>query len=295
MTVPHRLTLLLFLATPPMVSGAAQSDPARTESALRHYDLKAHANTGAAWRAQLPHDLSELSGLAFTPDGALLAHGDERAVVWRYDLASRRPVARFGLGDRRGRLLRGDFEDVAVVGDRVFLVTSAGEIYEGRTAPDGRTGRATRRTRGLGQGCEAEGLTWDPDTRSLLILCKEARTRRWKNQMVILAVSVDTWRFERAPRILVPEDDLERATGKRRFHGSGITRHPRTGTLLVVAGRERTYVELSPRGEVLGGGRLDRNRHRQPESIAVAPDLTLLIGDEAAGRTASITAYAYRP
>jgi hypothetical protein len=45
---------------------------------------------------------------------------------------------------------------------------------------------------------------------------------------------------------------------------------------------------------VLAGGRLHKDRHRQPEGIAVAPDLTLLISDEASGGKAGITAYAYR-
>jgi hypothetical protein len=48
-------------------------------------------------------------------------------------------------------------------------------------------------------------------------------------------------------------------------------------------------------GTVLAGGRLDPERHRQPESIAIAPDLTLLIGDEAAGKHATITSYAWHP
>jgi hypothetical protein len=284
------LLAALLLPALPLARATGQSERVHPSGVLSHYDLHA----GAAWRAELPRALSEVSGLAFTPDGSLLAHGDERAVIWRFDLASRRPVARFGLGDRRG-VLRGDFEDIAVAGDRIFLVTAAGEIYEGRAATDGQTGRAARRTGGLGRGCEVEGLGWDAGTRSLLLLCKTTRTRRWHDRMVILAVSVDTWRFEREPRILVDRADLKRATGEKEFHGTGLARHPRTGTWLVVAGPERTYVELSPKGDVLGGGRLDRDRHRQPEGIAVAPDLTLLISDEAAGRTATITAYAYRP
>ena len=43
---------------------------------------------------------------------------------------------------------------------------------------------------------------------------------------------------------------------------------------------------------MLGGGRLNPKRHRQPEGLAVAPDLTLLISDEAAGARATITGYA---
>jgi hypothetical protein len=138
-------------------------------------------------------------------------------------------------------------------------------------------------------------MTWDPATESLLLLCKSTRSKRWKDSVVILAVSPDTWLFEERPRILVPEDRLEDVTGEKRFNGSGLTRHPRTGTYLLIAGPQRAFAEVSAAGEVLGGGRLDKDRHQQPEGIAVAPDLTLLIGDEAARDAAAITAYAYRP
>lgn len=291
-----RTSRALLLAALPFASAAGQgapptaSEPGGRATALSHYNLRA----APAWRAELPKALSEVSGLAFASPESLLAHGDERAVVWHYDVARRRAVGRFGLGDRRG-VFRGDFEDIAVVGERIFLVTGAGEIYEGRAVGDGRVGRALRRTRGLGGGCEVEGLAWDQGTRALLLLCKQARTRLWKDRLVILAVSTETWRVERVPRILADRRALERATGKRGFAGSGMVRHPRTGTLLVISGPEQTYVELSPAGHVLGGGRLDRDRHRQPEGIAIAPDLTLLIADEAGGHKATITAYAYHP
>ncbi len=74
------------------------------------------------------------------PAGRLLAHGDEQALIWRFNLESRQVEGRFGLVGARG-LLRGDFEDIQVVGDRVFLVRSDGVIYEGRIAPNGKTSR----------------------------------------------------------------------------------------------------------------------------------------------------------
>jgi uncharacterized protein YjiK len=281
-----RIVPIILLLSAVVVGSMA----AQTARALAHYDLQG----AAAWREELPGGLAEVSGLAFTPDGRLLAHGDERGIVWLYDLQARRTTARFGLGDR-GRVLHGDFEDIAVVGERVFLVTGAGAIYEGRIAPDGQIGRAARRSRDLGGGCEVEGMTWDPTTDSLLLLCKSTRTRRWKDRVVILAVSPHTWRFEERPRILVSEDRLEKVTGEKRFNGSGLTRHPRTGTYLMVAAPQRVFAEVSPAGDVLGGGRLEKDRHRQPEGIAVAPDLTLLVSDEAGRHPPTITAYAYRP
>jgi hypothetical protein len=113
--------------------------------------------------------------------------------------------------------------------------------------------------------------------------------------VVVLAVSAETWRFEPAPRILVPEDRLRGVTGAKRFNGSAITRHPRTGTFLLLAGPQSAYAEVDARGRVLGGGAFDRKRHPQPEGLAVAPDLTLLVSDEGAKHAATITGYAYRP
>lgn len=268
---------------------AGAPPPAAGQSVLARYAL----DGAPAWRAELPAALAEISGLAAADDGRLYAHGDEDATVFRFDLASRRVVERFGLAGSAG-LLRGDFEDIELLDDRVFLVTSTGVIVEGRLAPDGRLSAATRRTSGFGDGCEVEGMTWDPPTRSLLLLCKQVKSRKWRDHVVVLAVSPVTWKFEPEPRLLVPEDRLRQVTGGKRFNGSAIVRHPQSGTYLLVAGPQRSYAEVDARGRVLGGGRLSR-LHRQPEGLAVTPDLTLLVGDEAAGGAATITAYAFRP
>jgi uncharacterized protein YjiK len=271
-------------------SGTLLLSAAPLEAQKVSYDL-----AGApAWRAELPPELSEISGLAFTEDGRLLAHGDEQALIYEFDVRQRELSRRFGLAGPAG-LLTDDFEDIEVVGERVFLVTSDARIYETRMARDGATTEARRRTRGLGGGCEVEGMTWDEPSRSLLLLCKSTKSERWKDHVVVLAVSPGSWRFEPKPRMLVPEARLRAVTGAKSFNGSAIVRHPRTGTYIMVAGPQRIYAEVSAAGEVLAGGPLQKARHRQPEGIAVAPDLTLLISDEAAGDRATITAYANHP
>jgi hypothetical protein len=268
----------------------ALAGPAAAQSALAGYDLAAEP----AWRAELPKALAEISGLAPAGDGSVYAHGDEQAAVFRFDLATRRPTARFGLAGRTG-LLHGDFEDIQVLGRRVYLVTSEGAIYEAPLAGDGQVVEAVRRTPGFGGNCEVEGMAWDPDTNSLLLLCKQVKSKRWKKQVVVLAVSVATWRVEPEPRMLIPEARLEEVTGAKGFGGSAIARHPRTGTFLLVAGPQRTYAEVDARGRVLGGGKLDKRRHPQPEGLAVTAELTLLISDESVSGPATITAYAPRP
>jgi uncharacterized protein YjiK len=276
--------LLLCLGL--MACAEAQSAPA---GSLGHYDL---AGAPVA-RVELPAGLAEVSGLAYTPDGRLLAHGDEQAVVFQIDVATGKVVKRFAVGGPGGPLL-GDFEDIQVVGDRLFLVTSAGELVEAREGADGATVPVVRRTRGLNGACEVEGMSWDQASGSMLLLCKGTKGKRWQDQLVILAVDPETGEFASEPRLTVPQAELGRRTGAKRFAGSAMVRHPRTGTYLLLAGPQHAYAEIDTAGKVLGGGALAEGRHRQPEGIAVAPDLTLLISDEAAGRTATITGYAYR-
>jgi hypothetical protein len=120
-------------------------------------------------------------------------------------------------------------------------------------------------------------------------------SRRWRNTVIVLGVNGETWQLEPKPRMMIPEHDLERVTGTKGFHGSAMVRHPRTGTYLLLAGPEHAYAEVDAAGRVLGGGKLNPKRHRQPEGIAVAPDLSLLISDEGAGKDATLATYAWRP
>ena len=62
-------------------------------------------------RRDLPGPLDEVSGLAFTPDGRLFAHGDERAWVHEIDPTTGEVGKRFMFGKRT---VRDDFEDVDV-------------------------------------------------------------------------------------------------------------------------------------------------------------------------------------
>jgi hypothetical protein len=247
-----------------------------------------------ARRIKLSAGLAEISGIAFTQDGRLLAHGDEQGTIWQIDPASGDVLKRFGFGSH-GRLLHGDFEDIQVVGERIFLVTSAGRIFEGREAQNGVIVEAIPRSVGLGGACEVEGLAFDPSSQSLLLLCKQVRSNRWRGDVVILAISINTWRFEPEPRIVIRERALDHVTGTKRFGGSAMVRDPHTGTYLLLAGPQHAFAEVTPKGEILGGGRLPSELHRQPEGIAIGPNLDLFVSDEAAGKHATLIIYAPRP
>ena len=260
------------------------------DSALPHYALDGKPTS----QVHLDKAQREISGIAFTADGRLLAHGDEHALVWQLDPGSGKVLKRFGLG-RAGQVLKGDFEDIQVVSGRVFLVTSGGEIVSGSEGADGAVVSTANVAEELQGACEVEGLAWDEPTRAFLLLCKEVVSKRWRDAVIVLGVNSETWQLEAKPRMVIPEHELERVTGTKGFHGSAMVRHPRTGTYLLLAGPEQAYAEVDAAGRVLGGGTLDSKHHRQPEGIAIAPDLSLLISDEGAGKDATLATYAWRP
>ena len=84
--------------------------------ALAHPDSESADAPLARW--VLPSHLREISGLALTADGRLLAHGDERGHVFEVDYRRGVVVKEFTLGTDKAAV-KGDFEAITVAGDAV--------------------------------------------------------------------------------------------------------------------------------------------------------------------------------
>lgn len=276
-----RLAAVLF---PVALSGAVSAGALRSPSALAEYAI---AKGGDA-RWELPGALREISGLAATPDGRVFAHGDERAIIVELDVRRERATKTFAMG-RQGA--PGDFEGIAVTNGRFWLVTSDGILYESGEGANGTHVPFRMYDTGVGTQCEVEGLAHDPAADALLLACKTPRVRALRGMVAVFSWSIPRRALVSRSGVRVRADSLARSAGVSTFHPSGLERDPTTGHWLLVAARERAVVEITPDGDVVAGAALSRRGHRQPESIAIASDRTLLIGDEAAGRRATLTMY----
>ena len=270
--------LFLFL------TGAWILPAQRPESLLESYDLSSNAGD----QQKLPRVLAEISGLATTPDGRLFAHNDERAIVYEIDPESGGLVKAFSVG-----LLgaRGDFEGIAVAGERFFLITSAGQIIEFEEGEAGSSVGYRIHSLGLGDRCEMEGLAFDEVEDALLLPCKTPRAKELEDHLVVFSVPLNTMRPDRIPRIFLPLQELDdRGLGKE-FHPSAIEVHPQTRSIIIVAAREEALVELSPFGEILFTKKLKRKKHPQSEGVAFLSDDSLVLADEGQGKRGTITRY----
>lgn len=236
------------------------------------------------WYRDLPGRLNEVSGLAFTADGRLFAHDDERARVHEIDPETAEVGKRFDLGEE---LVRGDFEGLAIVHDRFFLITSTGLLYEFREGADRENVLFRLTNTNLADRCEVEGLDYDSEIDALLVACKTTAPERGLVVLHRLPLESDATPL---PDLTIRRADLEAWGIDRSFAPSGVAVTP-LGTLLVVSGRDDALIEVDRDGRVLAAVELRGGRHPQSEGLAIGPDGIIYISDERNGKEPRLTAY----
>jgi uncharacterized protein YjiK len=242
----------------------------------------------------MPGRLEEISGLATTPDGRVLAHGDEEGRIFEVDPVSGRVVKEFRL---RGRP-RDDFEGIAAVPGGVLLMTSNGRLYR---APEGADGQevAFRMTEtGLGRYCELEGLGYDLATDVAFLPCKQVRDPRLEGRLVIFRWSVGRDSLARPAQLTVSGAALARLLRTSILRATSAEFDPDTRRLLVLSSTPAVVLEVDSTGVVVGGAPLDHRRHPQAEGLTLQ-DGHLLVADEggrrAGGRRGTLTVYPCAP
>jgi hypothetical protein len=245
------------------------------------------AEPTAQWR--LPARLREISGLAVTPDGRLMGHDDEEAIIYQIDIETGVVAKRFSVG---APAVRGDFEGLAIGGDGEFyLITSTGHMYrffegDDRSCVDFETFDTK-----LSHVAEVEGLAFQLAEDCVVLACKTNFSPALQGALALYAWSPRNPEERARPWLTAPLFPIAEALGSRTFHPSSLEIDPSSGRLIVLAGPENAMVELDPFGTVLAARRLG-SHHRQAEGSAILPDGGLMIADEGGDSYAKVTRYA---
>lgn len=270
MSLPRTAALLALLLLPP------PAPPAGLLARCRYADRPAA-------RMKLPDRLREISGLAFTTDGRLYAHDDERGVLYRLDPLRGDVLGQFSLSGTP----REDFEALAILGDRFFLLTSEGRLFAFGEGADGAAVPFTVLRTGLGRRCEFEALGADPGAGVLLLACKTPRGDAPRTGVVVYRWSVERGAPAQPP--LVPV-----VPGAPFFPATDMSRDPVSGNYVLISARRHELIELSPAGAVVGSMRIQAGEHPQAEGVAVSASGDLYVSDEGAGGSPRLTRYACR-
>lgn len=258
---------------------------ARLDQALASSDSGRSGAPIARWT--LPGSLAEISGLALTPDGRLLAHGDETARIFEIDYRRGTIVKRFRLGEKGAH---GDFEGIAVAGENIYLLSSDGRIFEFREGAPGGNVQYTVHDTKLGKECEFEGVAFDPALGSLLMACKTVGTPKLKEFLVIYRWNIDDEGDSRLSQLTIPMAQVIGTNDWKAFKPSDITVDPASGNYVMVSAQQKALVEVTPAGAVVLVRPLP-DGHEMTEGIAITKDGILILSDESVRRPAAITLY----
>ena len=262
-------------------SSGARDSSALVERASQLTARLAQADTAtdtplARW--VLPHALAEISGIALTPDQRLLAHDDEAGRIFEVDYRRGVIVKTFWVGTQ---ILRDDFEAIAVVGNRIFLLASTGRLYAFAEGADGSRVPFAVHDTGLGGECEFEGLSFDSTASALVLACKNVLAAGLKDFVVLYKYSLTDTTDARISRITIPVAQAIGANGWKSFSPSDIEVDPGSGDYVIVASQEKGLLRVTAAGQVVWSRPLPQG-HDMAEGLAITRDSILIVSDEAA-------------
>ena len=235
----------------------------------------------------LPRELHEISGLATSPDGRLFGHNDERGIVYQIDPESGDILKRFRIGALG---MKEDFEGIAIVGKRFFLVSSSGDLFEFAEAEDGGASDLTHYETKLSSKYDVEGLCYDAANNALLLLCKEYPGKGFDkdDERTVYSFSLTTMELLDTPRFVLPVKKISKDLDLKKVKPSGIEPNPATGGFYIVSSNRPAIIEIASDGSVLASHTLPSSALKQPEGVTIDQDGRLLIASEG-GRLAILT------
>lgn len=240
---------------------------------------------------ELPSKLNEISGIAFSTNGNLFGHNDEKGTIYQIDPTTGKIVKLFQLGVWG---LEADFEDIAIVEDQFFLITSSGILYEFSEGSNLEKVKFKETNLGFSSNFEIEGLCYDSETNSLLVACKNFAGKNNKGKRVIYSYSLQTEKINKTPRFFISLKKLENKFGIKKFFPSAISRKPDTGNFFILSSKgEPAIVEINSNGDLVSGGKLNEIRHPQPEGLAFNKNGDILISNEAVHGSPTIIIYKF--
>lgn len=256
----------------------------------------------------LKSQLNEISGISFVNSDVLACVNDEKGVIYLFDIKKGSVVNSFNFHDDA------DFEDIQVVGDKIYVLESDGDIFCIENFDNSISIDVKKEKTPLGKDNNCEGLTYSPSWNSLLIACKGEASIRKKNDFdkykAVYRYIIDSDKLLESPVMLINKDNLvdesnlsrkSAATeklkmlnmikGKRSFQPSAIAIHPISGNVYLLSSNDQILAVYSDMGKLLDVEYLNTKLFTQPEGMCFSKEGKLYIANEANGLGASILCF----
>lgn len=290
-------TVLLFATCSPTKKIQTASNPVTVQDTIKKdipyqfpYTINAPQQS-----MKLANILKEISGLSMSEDDNILyAIQDENGIVFQLDKSTGKIIKQKRFHDD------GDYEGIEMVGDKIYIVKSSGNIYE---VNDLWTEKPERKKFKffLTKENNIEGLTYNAVSNKLILSAKgfSPAKEENKNNRVIYSFDLATNTLEEDPIFVYEKKDMEEfvktkvpkenrhlfaianpGKGEFKLGPSGIAIHPITKNYYTVSSRGKVLIVCHPDGSLLHFEKLNKKIHIQPEGITFDKAGNLYISNE---------------
>ena len=259
----------------------------------------------------LAPELTEISGLAMSPDGKhLVCLQDELATLFFLDPKTGKIEKRVSFGKE------GDYEGVETVGQELFAVRNSGAVVRIRMEQGAFKEKETFKNF-LNSENDIEGLGYDPVRNSLLLACKGlgGQGANFTEKKAVYALNLNTLTLDSVPALCIEysalkafldanpqipkQEDLLQDLGSGpedfKFAPSGIAVHPLSGHWYILSAKERTLLVVRPTdGQIVHLAKLKGKQLEQPEGICFDEKGNLFISSEGKDRAPVVQVYGRR-
>jgi len=228
----------------------------------------------------MPSSLLEISGIAFYQMNSDTVYSiqDEDGKLFRqkWDVKKQKNM-KFGP--------KGDYEDLAIFHERVFILKSNGAIYsfpfEESVKEESDKVKETKR---LIPKAEYESLYADEQNNKLYVLCKNCPVDKKNKQVTgyILNYEVTSDSISLADSFKVDLNQLKTINTKLKtsLSPSALTKNPRTNEWYILSSANKLLIVTDASWKIKEAHKLNSSTFNQPEGLAFDKDLNLFISNE---------------
>lgn len=256
------------------------------------YKSPPHYNFAQPFTDKLDIRLKEISGIVWdTRNNMFIAHNDEKGIVYYLDRDTKEIIRNYQFSEAKG-----DYEDIAMVGNDIYVLRSDGALFRVVTDSAG-----TQKSFDVGQlelagKKDFETLYYDHEKKALIMLCKNCGADD-KSAVSAYAYYPDSIGFDEKPVFTIDVAKVKELSQREtsRLQPSAARIHPILKKLFIISSASNQLVVTDTNGEVEAVYMLAQKLFPQPEGLTFKSNGDMYISNEAVTSKASLLKFVYTP
>ena len=238
---------------------------------------------------KLSDALAEISGIYFyAKDSSVFAISDESGNLYKIHLKRPYNVEKWKFSAAK------DYEDLFMLDDKFYILTSNGNITTLKFSPSGDT-IYRQLDKAPWDKNEFESLYYDSASKKFTMICKDCDEDK-KASVSTFNYDPETNEFSKSTLAIATEKIAKQLGDKKiKFKPSAAAINPKTGDLWIISAINQIIVTTTSEGEVKNVYTLDPKIYTQPEGISFTPWGDLLISNEAGDKYNQASIFIFKP